>query len=62
MAELKDRLSEGRPLKLLFLLLLGEERLPEWLLLLIWERLSEARPLITTNYQVPAWISGFRAA
>jgi len=46
MAELKDRLSEGRPLKLLFLLLLGEERLPEWLLLLIWERLSEARLLM----------------
>jgi hypothetical protein len=46
MAQLKDRLSEGRPLLLLLLLLLLGERLPEWLLLLIWERLSEARPLI----------------
>ncbi len=31
---------------LLLLLLLGE-RLPTWLLLLIWERLSEARPLMS---------------
>jgi hypothetical protein len=46
MAQLKDRLSEGRPLLLLLLFLLLGERLPEWLLLLIWEQLSEARPLI----------------
>ena len=51
MALLKDRLSEGRPLKLLFLLLLGE-RLPVWMLLLIHERLSEARPLMSLLIQL----------
>jgi hypothetical protein len=41
-------------LLLLLLLLLGE-RLPVWLLLLIWEQLSEARLLMRLLVQLLEW-------